>query len=139
MDRTQLNFDLDTQDWQGDYTYSYNFFQTTIDGVDASSRSWIELSHDIMNQTVHGFTQFMIDQAKSKGYQLVTVGECLDDPVQNWYRDPTTGQPWNPSQSSNTTSSASSTSSYSTSTASATPSSSGGGGTPGSGPGSNFT
>lgn len=33
----------------------------------------------------------MIDNAREHGYKLVTVGECLDDPEENWYRDPLTG------------------------------------------------
>jgi len=44
---------------------------------------------------VHGFVQYMIDQARRLNYQLVTLGDCLGDPPSNWYRDPTTGQPYN--------------------------------------------
>jgi len=44
---------------------------------------------------VHGFVQYMIDQARKLGYQLTTLGDCLGDPPSNWYRDPVTGQPYN--------------------------------------------
>jgi len=36
----------------------------------------------------------MIDQARSLGYRLTTLGECLGDPAVNWYRDPVTGEPY---------------------------------------------
>lgn len=55
--------------------------------------SWLAIAHDLHAYTVRTYTQFMIDQAKAKGYQFVPVGECLADPPQNWYRNPTTGQP----------------------------------------------
>ncbi len=34
----------------------------------------------------------MIETARTLGYDLVTVGDCLGDPPVNWYRNPTTGQ-----------------------------------------------
>ena len=55
-------------------------------------RAWLGLAHDTHERTVHGFTQFMIDKAREHGYKMVTVGECLDDPEENWYRDPVTGE-----------------------------------------------
>ena len=63
-------------------------------GHSPSSSSWIAISHDIQDKTVHSFVQYMIDQARSLKYQLVTLGECLGDPPSNWYRDPNTGQPY---------------------------------------------
>jgi hypothetical protein len=45
---------------------------------------------------VHGYAQYMIDQARAHGYQLVRLGECLGDPEANWYRNGTTGQAWTP-------------------------------------------
>jgi len=33
----------------------------------------------------------MIDEARRYGYEFVTVGECLGDPKNNWYRDFKTG------------------------------------------------
>jgi len=54
-------------------------------------RAWLGLAHDTHEGTVHRYTQFMIDNARAHGYKLVRVGECLDDPEENWYRDPLTG------------------------------------------------
>jgi hypothetical protein len=63
-------------------------------GHSPASSSWIAISHDIQDKTVHGFVQYMIDQARNLKYQLVTLGECLGDPPSNWYRDPNNGQPY---------------------------------------------
>jgi hypothetical protein len=46
------------------------------------------LSHDIHPDTVYSLTPFMISEAESQSYQMVTVGECLGDPERNWYRMP---------------------------------------------------
>ncbi|KAK3939044.1 hypothetical protein QBC46DRAFT_316660 [Diplogelasinospora grovesii] len=92
------NYDIDTRDWQGDYTYAQNVYTNILSQHSPASSSWISIEHDIKDKTVHGFVQYMIDQARQLGYQLVTVGECLGDPQANWYRDPTTGQPYDPSR-----------------------------------------
>lgn len=54
-------------------------------------RAWLGLAHDTHQRTVHGYAQFMIDNAREHGFKLVRVGDCLNDPEENWYRDPLTG------------------------------------------------
>ncbi|KAH6660483.1 hypothetical protein BKA67DRAFT_530575 [Truncatella angustata] len=88
------NYDIDTRDWQGDYTYAQNTYSSILTQHSPGSSSWISLAHDIQPNTVHSFAQYMIDQAKKLGYELVPLGQCLGDPETNWYRDPTTGQVW---------------------------------------------
>ena len=46
---------------------------------------YIPLTHDIQYQTAKNLTQFMLQNLKDKGYQAVTLGECLGDPPDNWY------------------------------------------------------
>lgn len=46
----------------------------------------IVLAHDIHEQTVTNLTEYMVETALAQGYRLVTVGECLGDPKENWYR-----------------------------------------------------
>lgn len=48
--------------------------------------SYIVLVHDVHEQTVRTLTTFMVNLARERGYKLVTVGECLGDPKENWYR-----------------------------------------------------
>ncbi|TDZ73470.1 Chitin deacetylase [Colletotrichum trifolii] len=84
-----ININVDTKD------YMYNtpdLIQTSKDrfstgvSTNAAANSYIELSHDVHYQTVVNLTQYMIDTAKARGYRLVSVGECLNDPKANWYR-----------------------------------------------------
>ncbi|KAK3341918.1 chitin binding protein [Lasiosphaeria hispida] len=87
-----VNFDLDTQDWKGDYQVARDSFSSAVSQKDPASTSFIAVAHDIHEQTVRGYVQYMIDQARKYKYELVTVGECLGDPPNNWYRDSTSGR-----------------------------------------------
>lgn len=72
-------------------TYSKENFLEAITSRNSSERSWLPLAHDLHEATVHNLTQFMIDHAREQGFKLVRVGECLDDPEENWYRKRSTG------------------------------------------------
>lgn len=89
----QVNYDLDTKDWENGGVNAKSRFQSAVNSGTSANTGWIALAHDIHEFTVHGFVQWMIDVAKGLGYELVTVGECLADPPANWYRDPATGGP----------------------------------------------
>ncbi|ORY58035.1 uncharacterized protein BCR38DRAFT_75238 [Pseudomassariella vexata] len=89
-----VNYDVDTVDWKGDYTYSQNAFTSALSKYAPAASSWISLAHDIQPNTVHSLAQYMIDQIRKFGYEPVTVGECLGDPAANWYRNPANGQAW---------------------------------------------
>lgn len=96
---TQLGYhvvsvNLDTLDWQGDYDAARQTFLAALDGGDPSWNSELVLSHDIHERTVFELAKYMIDQAKLHGYRLVTVGECLEDNIGNWYRNPYDGRSW---------------------------------------------
>jgi hypothetical protein len=91
-----LNYDIDTRDWQGNYTIAESIYQSILSQHSPASSAWISLEHDIYSTTVHVFAQYIIDTARKLGYQLVTVGECLGDAPSNWYRNATTGQPASP-------------------------------------------
>ncbi|KAI1854000.1 hypothetical protein JX265_003677 [Neoarthrinium moseri] len=80
------NYNIDTRDWAGDYNFAREVYSSALSSSSPSSAGFIELTHDIHAETVHTFTQFMIDEAREHGYKLVTLGECLGDPVSNWYR-----------------------------------------------------
>lgn len=85
-----IDINLDTKDYMYD---DPTLIQTSKDrfssGVskDATTHSYIELSHDIHEQTVTNLTAYMINTLRARGYRPVTVGECLGDPPANWYRD----------------------------------------------------
>jgi peptidoglycan/xylan/chitin deacetylase (PgdA/CDA1 family) len=118
------DYDLDTKDWENGGAASKDIYAGAIAGSNPSRNSFIVLAHDIQPFTVNGFVQWMIDQARQKGYEFTTLGECLGDPAANWYRDPKTGEPAGsapkpdpPKPTPTTTSTTSST----TSTTSSTP------------------
>ncbi|KAH9205979.1 vi polysaccharide biosynthesis protein vipA/tviB [Leptodontidium sp. 2 PMI_412] len=85
------SYDIDPLDWQNNVTYSKENFLEAITSRKPSERSWLSLAHDLHKGTVHEFTQFMIDHAREQGFKPVRLGECLDDPEENWYRKRSTG------------------------------------------------
>ena len=108
-----VDYNLDTLDWDIK-SNSDTIFTQAMSSANPSANSYISLSHDVQEFTANGFVKRMIDQARAKGLQFVTVGECLGDPAANWYRDPVTGEPLGsakpPVSSSSSTSSSSTTS-----------------------------
>ncbi|RYP23818.1 hypothetical protein DL765_000895 [Monosporascus sp. GIB2] len=88
------NYNVDTKDFNGDYEYARAVFRDNVSLRSPQDSSHIVLAHDVWEGTVHGFAEFMIDEARRAGYQLITMGECLDDPAANWYRDAITGEAW---------------------------------------------
>ncbi|KLU82343.1 hypothetical protein MAPG_01416 [Magnaporthiopsis poae ATCC 64411] len=109
-----VDYNLDTLDWDVK-SDSKAIFTKAMSSADPKANSYISLSHDVQEFTANGFVKSMIDQARAKGLQFVTVGECLGDPAANWYRDPVTGEPIGsvkpPVSSSSSSTSSSSTSS----------------------------
>lgn len=87
----QTSYDIDPLDWKHNVTYSKENFLDAITSRNSSESCWLSLSHDLHKATVHELTQFMIDHARDQGFKLVRVGECLDDPEENWYRKRSTG------------------------------------------------
>lgn len=48
---------------------------------------FIIINHDIHNQTAHVLTAWTLDRMLALGYGTsITVGECMGDPPENWYR-----------------------------------------------------
>ncbi|KAM0271900.1 hypothetical protein ACHAQH_008924 [Verticillium albo-atrum] len=87
------DYDLDTKDWEASGVNAKARYSSAVKAADPLTSSFISLSHDIQEFTANGFVQFMIDVGKEKGFEFVTLGECLGDPASNWYRDPKTFGP----------------------------------------------
>lgn len=107
------NYNLDTKDWEVDGAVARMNYESFLAGVTPQSAGVIALAHDIHPDTVHSLAQFMIDKARSQGYKLVTVGDCLGDPQSNWYRDAKSGNPISSSLINNAAANSASTSSTS--------------------------
>lgn len=54
--------------------------------ADSGSNSYIIGAHDTLRGITCELAKSTINMAKERGYKLVTVGECLGDPEENWYR-----------------------------------------------------
>jgi len=85
-----ISTNADTKDYMfdsPDQIYNAkNNFANAVSG-DSARNSYISLTHDIKQQTVLELTRYMIETARARGYELVTVGECLGDDRGNWYRN----------------------------------------------------
>ena len=85
-----ISFDLDTDDYNQDapekIQVSKDIFTNTINPANPAQDSFLVIAHDVHQQTAQNLTEFMLQKLTAKGYKAVTVGDCLGDPVANWYR-----------------------------------------------------
>ncbi|KAI1268517.1 carbohydrate esterase family 4 protein [Xylariaceae sp. FL1019] len=85
-----IYFDLDTEGYLNDdpedIQTSKDIWDDTIDDSDPCSDSWLQIEHDIHYQTVYNLTDYILESLFDHGFRSVTVGECLGDPPENWYR-----------------------------------------------------
>lgn len=83
-------FDLDTQDYLNDsptlIQNSQDIFDAALAGKSSDTDDFLVISHDIHNQTSKVLVEYMLQGLLAGGYNPVTVGECLGDPSDNWYR-----------------------------------------------------
>ncbi|CAJ2513434.1 Uu.00g015530.m01.CDS01 [Anthostomella pinea] len=83
-------FDLDTADYLNPSPSQIQNAKTNFDaffeGKSPVADNALVIGHDIIEQTVHNLTEYMLLGIQSRGYRAVTVGECLGDAAENWYR-----------------------------------------------------
>ncbi|KAH8424997.1 chitin deacetylase CDA6 [Aspergillus melleus] len=87
-------YDIDTEDYRYDsptmIQHSKDIFDRDLARGKPSDTSWLVIAHDVHEQTVHNLTEHMLKKLRSDGYRPVTVGECLGDTADFWYRKDTT-------------------------------------------------
>jgi peptidoglycan/xylan/chitin deacetylase (PgdA/CDA1 family) len=87
-----IYFDVDTDDYEqlnaSRIQNSKDWFKGNItkNGATPTTNDWLTISHDIIEQTANNLTEYMLSTLTQLGYKAVTVGECLGDPEENWYR-----------------------------------------------------
>lgn len=84
-----IYFDLDTEDYLHDTPSTIQISKDIVKAnIAAASLADDRLSimHDIHEQTVYSLTSYFLDVLDAKGFKTVTVGECLGDKAENWYR-----------------------------------------------------
>ncbi|GAW22409.1 hypothetical protein ANO14919_119460 [Xylariales sp. No.14919] len=83
-------FDLDTEGYLHDdateIQVSKDIWDDTIPGTNPCRNGFLQIEHDIHYQTVYNLTDYVLDSLFKSGYRSVTVGQCLGDPPENWYR-----------------------------------------------------
>ncbi|KAF9200866.1 chitin deacetylase [Haplosporangium sp. Z 27] len=83
-----IDWNVDTNDWQHpeDFKQDLDSYKKALQGSNAQGKSFISLQHDAEKATAEVFSKLAIEYVLSKGYQLMTVGECLGDTT-GWYKD----------------------------------------------------
>ena len=61
-------------------------FDKAIKPSNSEEDMFLTIAHDIHPQTAKNLTGHMLDLLVKKGYKGVTMGECLGDDKENWYR-----------------------------------------------------
>ncbi|KAM0433881.1 hypothetical protein ACHAPT_003824 [Fusarium lateritium] len=88
-------FNLDTEGYLHDSPNlidgSKAIWDNTVEGKDPETNRWLHIDHDPVYQTVYNLTEHMLRSIQNNGFRAVTVGECLEDPKDNWYRKQDSG------------------------------------------------
>ncbi|KAJ0372830.1 hypothetical protein COL26b_008951 [Colletotrichum chrysophilum] len=83
-------FDLDTQGYlhtdPSQIGVSVNLWDQAMQAKSPCNGSYLHIEHDIHQQIAQVLTPHILDSVVANGWRAVTVGECLGDPVENWYR-----------------------------------------------------
>lgn len=83
-------FNLDTDDYNNDHPLyiqrSKDIFDRAMSMQNPPGRPFLVIAHDVHEQTVHNLTAHILQKTYDAGYRAVTVGECLNDPRDFWYR-----------------------------------------------------
>ncbi|KAL0931504.1 polysaccharide deacetylase [Colletotrichum truncatum] len=110
-------FNLDTEGYLQDspelIQISKDIWDSKVEGKSPANNKWLHIEHDPVYQTVYNLTDYMLESLFRNGFKSVTVGDCLNDPKENWYRQVGNVPPSSSSSSSSTTSRATATSSTS--------------------------
>ncbi|KAK5653478.1 hypothetical protein OQA88_8964 [Cercophora sp. LCS_1] len=90
-----IMWNIDTLDYDNNTPET---IQNSLDVFDQevaanATGKYISLEHDVHRTTVDVLAEHVLKTALGRGYKVTTVGECLGDPVGNWYRNATTGEP----------------------------------------------
>lgn len=85
-------FDLDTEgylhDNEEDIEISKGIVDRYFEGKDSEDRQYLHIEHDTVYETVSTLVAYTIEALHNAGFTTATVGGCLGDPEENWYRWP---------------------------------------------------
>ncbi|PNP59167.1 hypothetical protein THARTR1_01415 [Trichoderma harzianum] len=86
-------FNLDTEGYlhEDEIEISQDIAEKAFHGKDPETDSYLHIEHDTVAESVHTLVPYLLDLLYDAGFEAVTVGECLEDPEENWYRGPDGG------------------------------------------------
>lgn len=83
-------FDLNTRGYENDspdlIQNSRDIWDARISKVNPSTDSILMIEHDPLQYSVHNLIEYVIQSFLAKGFRGVTLGDCLNDPSDGWYR-----------------------------------------------------
>ncbi|KAK1676727.1 hypothetical protein BDP55DRAFT_549903 [Colletotrichum godetiae] len=83
-------FDLDTQGYlhtpADQIGFSVNLWDQAMLARTPCNGSYLHIEHDIHQYIATTLTNHILDSVVANGWNAVTVGTCLGDPPENWYR-----------------------------------------------------
>ncbi|KAK3186351.1 hypothetical protein K4F52_004889 [Lecanicillium sp. MT-2017a] len=83
-------FNLDTEGYLHDSAAliqeSKDIWDDAVEDQDPRYTKWLQIEHDTVYQSVYNLTEYALISLFKNGFRSVTVGECLNDPKENWYR-----------------------------------------------------
>ncbi|KAK7214095.1 hypothetical protein V2G26_021273 [Clonostachys chloroleuca] len=84
-------FDLNTAGYLNDgpelIKKSIGIWDGRVEPLDPATSSLLVIEHDTVYHGVYTLARHMLETVKRKGFRTLTVGECLGDPKENWYRE----------------------------------------------------
>ncbi|CAG8972699.1 hypothetical protein HYALB_00010931 [Hymenoscyphus albidus] len=85
----RIYFDLDTDDTNNETPDNIQNSKNDVRNMlsqGPAGGNFLSIQHDISEQSVKSLSSYYFDLIKKKGWRGVTVGECLGDEEENWYR-----------------------------------------------------
>ncbi|KAM3523394.1 hypothetical protein MY4038_008194 [Beauveria bassiana] len=83
-------FNLDTEGYlnnsPNEVQKCKDIWDKNVEGRNPQNTKWLQIEHDTIYQTVYNLTEYALKSLFRNGFRSVTVGECLGDPRENWYR-----------------------------------------------------
>lgn len=80
-------FSLDTDDYNqlSNIQVAKDNFKRILDQTPQSGDQ-LAIAHDIHQVTATELTAYMLQYLRDQGFRGVTMGECMGEPKENWYR-----------------------------------------------------
>ncbi|EHY60051.1 chitin deacetylase [Exophiala dermatitidis NIH/UT8656] len=85
-----VSYSFDSTDWMhgNDLRAMTEAFDGVLQRVEPSEGRMLLIQHDTIRMSAIDLTKHVLERISQRGWRAVTVGECLGDEPDNWYRTP---------------------------------------------------